>query len=143
MWETIVVGTDGSETAQRAVAEARRIAEQTGGKVHVVCAYASAHLSLPKEGSEVFEILPDTKGRAVVEQAAARLRGSGVQVKGHAMPGDAAEALLEVAEQEKADLIVVGSNGMRGVRRVLGSVPNKVSHQARCSVLIVATEDRA
>jgi nucleotide-binding universal stress UspA family protein len=54
--------------------------------------------------------------------------------------GDAADALLEVADAQKADLIVVGNRGMHGMTRVLGSVPNKVSHRARCSVLIVSTD---
>jgi universal stress protein A len=62
-------------------------------------------------------------------------------VKSHTVTGDPADALLQIAEQEKADLIVVGSRGMHGVTRMLGSVPNKVSHRARCHVLIVATEE--
>jgi nucleotide-binding universal stress UspA family protein len=68
-------------------------------------------------------------------------RMSGVGMKAHTVTGDPADALLEIAEQEKAGLIVVGSRGMHGVTRVLGSVPNKVSHRARCNVLIVSTDD--
>jgi nucleotide-binding universal stress UspA family protein len=64
-----------------------------------------------------------------------------VDATSHTVKGDAADALLEIAERVKADLIVVGNRGMHGMARVLGSVPNKVSHRARCSVLIVATAE--
>ncbi len=58
----------------------------------------------------------------------------------HAREGDPADAILEVAEQTDADLIVVGNKGMTGARRfLLGSVPNKISHHAPCSVYIVRT----
>jgi nucleotide-binding universal stress UspA family protein len=64
-----------------------------------------------------------------------------VKVESHAVTADPSDALLAVAEQAEADLIVVGNQGMHGVGRVLGSVPNKVSHRARCHVLIVATDE--
>jgi nucleotide-binding universal stress UspA family protein len=57
----------------------------------------------------------------------------------HAKTTDAADAILEVADEVGADLIVVGNKGMKGARRVLGSIPNSISHSARCSVLIVQT----
>jgi nucleotide-binding universal stress UspA family protein len=54
--------------------------------------------------------------------------------------GDPVDALVNVAEQEGADLIVVGNKGMAGVRgKVLGSVPNSVAHRAHCAVLILPT----
>ena len=64
----------------------------------------------------------------------------GVEVETFAREGDPADAILDVAEERDADLIVVGNKGMTGARRfLLGSVPNKVSHHAPCSVLIVRT----
>jgi nucleotide-binding universal stress UspA family protein len=64
----------------------------------------------------------------------------GIDVEIYARKGDAAEALLEVAEECQADLIIVGNKGMTGTRRfLLGSVPDKVSHHAPCSVLIIRT----
>ena len=58
----------------------------------------------------------------------------------HALPGDPAKAILMVADEAGADLIVVGSKGMQGPRgKILGSVPNDVAHHANCSVLIVKT----
>ena len=99
-------------------------------------------IGAPEEGAKQ-AVPPDMNVQAVVEEAAATVRMSGVGVRPHAVTGDPADALLAIAEQENADLIVVGSRGMHGMTRVLGSVPNKVSHRARCSVLIVATENEA
>jgi len=62
---------------------------------------------------------------------------SGIEIEAHGPRGDAAAAILSVAEENKADLIILGSKGMQGARRVLGSVPNKVSHKAPCDLLIV------
>ena len=67
-------------------------------------------------------------------------KAQGVDVEVHAEIGSAAEVLCQVAETVDADLIVVGSRGMKGGRRFLGSVPNSVSHHAGCSVLIVNTD---
>ena len=72
----------------------------------------------------------------VVAQAAAR----DVACSPHSRQGDPADAILDVAEETSADLIVVGNKGMTGAKRfLLGSVPNKVSHHAPCSVLIIRT----
>ncbi|HWF49982.1 MAG TPA: universal stress protein, partial [Solirubrobacteraceae bacterium] len=73
-------------------------------------------------------------------EAAAAVRVNGIDAKTHMVTGDPADALLEIAGQEQANLIVVGNRGMHGMTRVLGSVPNKVSHRAPCSVLIVSTD---
>ena len=75
-----------------------------------------------------------------LEGAADGLRDEGVEVETHAREGDPADAILDVAEEQKADLIVVGNKGMTGAKRfLLGSVPNKVSHHAPCSVMIIRT----
>ena len=75
----------------------------------------------------------EAAGAAAAEQGVA-----GVAV--HARQGDPADAILDVAEEQRADLIIVGNKGMTGAKRfLLGSVPNKVSHHAPCSVLIVRT----
>jgi len=87
--------------------------------------------------------------RGIPGSARARRRGrrrarrtarlAGIEVQAHTGTGDPARSIVEVAELENADLIVVGNKGMVGVRRVLGSVPNSVAHQAPCSVMIVQT----
>jgi nucleotide-binding universal stress UspA family protein len=77
----------------------------------------------------------------MLEEARGEATGAGVgAVETFARQGDAADAILDVAEEQRADLIVVGNRGMTGAKRfLLGSVPNKVSHHAPCSVLIVRT----
>jgi nucleotide-binding universal stress UspA family protein len=77
---------------------------------------------------------------ATLKEAAAQIDEAGVPVKTYAREGDPADAILDVAEEEKAGLIIVGNKGMTGAKRfLLGSVPNKVSHHAPCSVLIIRT----
>ena len=67
-------------------------------------------------------------------------RQAGVSVNVYPRQGDPADAILDVAEEQEADLVVVGNKGMTGAKRfLLGSVPNKVSHHAPCSVLIIRT----
>jgi nucleotide-binding universal stress UspA family protein len=146
MSESIVVGTDGSETAARAVDEAIRLARALDAEIHIVSAFEPLRgakiQGAPEGAAKVWAPLPDTLVNATVDQAAAKVRTSGARVKTHAVEKDPADALLQVARDIDANLIVVGSKGMHGARRMLGSVPNKVSHQAHCNVLIVAT-DRA
>jgi nucleotide-binding universal stress UspA family protein len=73
----------------------------------------------------------------VLERTLDRLGANDVDVRQHTMTADPSEAILAVAEQVGADVIVVGNKGMH--RRVLGSIPNTVSHRATCDVLIVQT----
>ena len=146
MDDLIVVGTDGSDTAQHAVAEAVRFAKALGAQLHLVSGFEpvrGAHVSgAPQGAAKVWAPLPDDQVEAILSQAAAKIRMAGLTVTSHAIRKDPAEALLEVAENVGATMIVVGSKGMHGARRLaLGNVPNKVSHRARCNVLIVATGD--
>jgi len=140
MYAAIVVGTDGSETAAEAVRHAAELAKQFGAALHLVSAYKPAALDtrgLPPEVSDA--VRSSSKVETLLADLSSRLRPSGITVSTHAMKGDPAEAIISVASDEKADLIVVGNKGMKGARRVLGSVPNTVAHQAPCAVLIVHT----
>jgi nucleotide-binding universal stress UspA family protein len=143
MFKSIVVGTDGSETADVALRRAVELARLTGARLHVVSAYepATAHVGGNKPVAEAgqWSIGPEFKVDAVLERATGDARVAGVQFEVHAPRGEAAGALVDAAKEHDADLIVIGSRGMRGARRVLGSVPNKVSHRAPCDVLIVHT----
>jgi nucleotide-binding universal stress UspA family protein len=141
MSEPIIVGTDGSDTAKRAVIEAVRLAKALGAEVHVVSAYEPLRVAPIAGSRENLTPLPDAIVDSTLAQAAALIRGAGVTVRDHAVRGDPADALLKVAAEVNASLIVVGSQGMHGAKRVLGSVPNTVSHRARCNVLIVATDE--
>jgi nucleotide-binding universal stress UspA family protein len=81
----------------------------------------------------------DFKVEAVLQRAQDEANAGSIDFEVHAPKGDAADSLVAAAKDYDADLIVLGSRGMRGARRVLGSVPNKVSHNAPCDVLIVQT----
>jgi nucleotide-binding universal stress UspA family protein len=143
MRETIVVGTDGSETAKRAVQEAVRLANALQAELHIVSGFRPMHAKIsgaPTGAAKVWQPLPDSHAEATVQEAEAAARIAGANAKTHFVRGDPAEAILNVARDVGATTIVVGNRGMRGGRRVLGSVPNSVSHKANCNVLIVQTD---
>jgi nucleotide-binding universal stress UspA family protein len=147
MFTSIVVGTDGSDTAATAVRYAIDLAGQLGARLQIVSAYepVSDH-RLKNEKLEVPEDLqwmvnPREDVLTMLTDAQKEAQAAGVgQVETFARQGDADDAILDVAEEQRSDLIVVGNRGMTGAKRfLLGSVPNKVSHHAPCSVLIVRT----
>lgn len=147
MFASIVVGTDGSETARIALRDAVDLARHLGARLAIVSAYEPVpDQRLRKQRLEVPEDLqwmvnPRADVIELLEAAQHEARTAGVdEVETFARQGDAADAILDVAEEQDAELIVVGNKGMTGAKRfLLGSVPNKVSHHAPCSVLIVRT----
>ena len=146
MFKRIVVGTDGSETAAQAVSQAIELARLSGATLSLVSAYQPAserRVQAEQAGAPTdvqYEIGPREDVNLVLDGAAAEAKQQGIEVQTHPVEGDPADAILNVAEERKADLIVVGNKGMTGARRyLLGSVPNNVSHHAPCSVIIVRT----
>jgi nucleotide-binding universal stress UspA family protein len=146
MFGSIVVGTDGSETANEAVRQAAELAKAVGASVDLVSAYEPVSSSrLREEGTEVpkdmeWMVNPREDVDSTLRDAADKVHEEGVEVQTFAREGDPADAILDVAEERNAGLIVVGNKGMTGARRfLLGSVPNKISHPAPCSVLIIRT----
>jgi nucleotide-binding universal stress UspA family protein len=146
MFSAIVVGTDGSETAGKAVARATELAAEFGARLLIVSAFEPVSDSrLRDEAAKVpadlqWMINPREDVDATLDRAAEAAVERGLDVETFARQGDPADAILDVAEEQRADLIVVGNKGMTGAKRfLLGSVPNKVSHHAPCSVLIIRT----
>lgn len=146
MFRTIVVGTDGSETAGKAVAQAAELAASVSSELLIVSAFEPVSGSrLREEASQApddvrWMVNPREDVDATLGTAVELAEEKGVTTRTFARQGDPADAILDVAEEEHADLIVVGNKGMTGAKRfLLGSVPNKVSHHAPCSVLIVRT----
>jgi nucleotide-binding universal stress UspA family protein len=142
----IVVGTDGSDTAGEAVGQAIDLAKLTGATLGIVSAFQPVpkrRIQGEQEGVPAdiaHEIGPREDVLLVLDAAAAKARAAGIEVTTHPVQADPADAILNVAEEIKADLIVVGNKGMTGARRyLLGSVPNNISHHAPCSVMIVQT----
>ncbi|SRR6266540_2324960 len=143
MIDTIAVGTDGSETASKAVDFALDLAEKFGS--HVVVASSYRPVSEGRVRSEQrdapediqWSINPMEDVEAALRGAEERAKARGLTTTSEAREGDPADVLCAIAEQHNADLLIVGNKGMQ--RRVLGSVPNSVSHKAPCSVVIVKT----
>lgn len=121
-YRTILVGTDGSPTATRAVVRAAAVAQACQARLLVA-------------------FVGDTEeGRAALDKVIASLAGMTPPPQQRLLTGDPADALIGLADAEHADLIVVGNKGMAGAQRfLLGSVPNKISHQAGCDVLVAHT----
>ncbi len=143
MIKTIAVGTDGSDTASKAVEFALDMAERYGSHIVVASSYRPVGEDrLRREQREApadiqWSINPQEDVSAVLQDVEQKAKERGLQATSEAREGDPAEVLCAIAEEHGADLIVVGNKGMQ--RRVLGSVPNSVSHKAPCSVMIVKT----
>jgi nucleotide-binding universal stress UspA family protein len=145
MYNLIVVGTDGSPTADRAVQAAADLARGLGAKLHVVTAVKvprpgmAAASGAPLVDPGIGQALAAEVAQSVGETAVQKF-GEGLEVTAHAAQGNPDDVILSTAVDVGADLIVVGSKGMRGARRYLGSVPNSVAHGAHCSVLVIKTD---
>jgi nucleotide-binding universal stress UspA family protein len=147
MFGSVLVGTDGSDTATTAVGYAIGLARSVGARLMIVSAYEPVSgQRLREDRMEVptdlqWMVNPREDVLALLDAAKQQADLAGIAaVETFARQGDAADAILDVAEEQRSDLIVVGNKGMTGAKRfLLGSVPNKVSHHAPCSVLIVRT----
>jgi nucleotide-binding universal stress UspA family protein len=145
-YRNVVVGTDGSETAELAVREAAELAKSAGARLIIVTAF-TPH---PEQEARLQERVPEDirwmitdatsaderarRGRAIAKEVGV------AEIKTAVDSADPAEMLINTAENSGGDLIVVGSKGMTSAKRfILGNVPNKVSHHAPCDVLIVHT----
>ncbi len=142
MFKNIVVGTDGSETAGAAVALAVGLARDQGAKLHlVVGVHTATAVAVPAGGANVSDPSGGAALRGVAQRMLEEVAGDvkGLETEIHTGVGDPAEVIIRTADEVGADLIVVGSKGLRGTRRILGSVPNSVAHKAGCHVLIART----
>jgi nucleotide-binding universal stress UspA family protein len=138
MISTIAVGTDGSETASSAVNIAAEMARRFAAKLVLVSAYDdSGGASGGKFDESEFAWNPAAQLREILARTERDLRDEGIDCVVRTGKGDPAKALVKLAGDCNADLLVIGNKGMN--RRVLGSVPNSVTHNARCSVLVVKT----
>lgn len=145
--DTIVVGYDGSDNARHAVIAA--VEEVTdGGVIHVVtAAYPAADWetsggrgALPEELKYVYD--PNVAGNSCLAEVKHLVERSNVRCETHLVPDEPATAILDVAEREGADLIVVGSRGLGGIGRFLrGSVSARLATHAPVSLMIVHDPD--
>ena len=147
-YRNVVVGTDGSETAEKAVAHAAQIAKTFGARLTIVTAYVHDKMKearkaepLPFELQWIAKDVNEAEARAKRGKALAKKLGV-TDVKIVTGASDPAMALIEAAETSGGDLIVTGNRGItQATRAIKGNVPNKVTHHAPCDVLIVHTTD--
>jgi nucleotide-binding universal stress UspA family protein len=144
MYDNIVVGTDGSPTASKAVEHAASLAAATGARLHVAMVTPSIPVVVAPDMLIASAEWTDATNQATLtalDGAAEIARNAGVEVSTHQLAGDPADALLGLCDDIDADLLVIGSRGMQGARRFfLGSVSSRCAHHANRSVLIVHTD---
>ena len=145
-YQTVVVGTDGSDSSYRAVDRAAQLAADAGAKLVMLCAYHPADdrevaVAEDKLGDEAYQVVGSTPAEETLRTAAERAAKVGADnVETHAVVGDPVKSLLKALDEHKADLLVVGNRGLNTLAgRLLGSVPSDVSRHARIDVLIVHT----
>ncbi|HEY5141980.1 MAG TPA: universal stress protein [Solirubrobacteraceae bacterium] len=139
MISTIAVGTDGSKTAETAVDAAFDLAEKLGARLVVVSAFSAKDhvVSTGAPLEEQWMTNPADTVHDTLHKAEERAAARGLTITTDAGEGDPADVLVRLAQKHDADVIVIGNKGMQ--RRVLGSVPNSVTHKAQCSVFVVKT----
>jgi nucleotide-binding universal stress UspA family protein len=145
-YSTVLVGTDGSDSACRAVDRAAAVATDAGATLIIACAYhpmskremAEARDAL---GGEAYKVTGSAPAEGVLQDARDRAGKAGAKnVETEAIEGDPVDVLIDLVTSKKADLIVVGNRGLNSLAgRLLGSVPANVSHKSPCDVLIVHT----
>jgi nucleotide-binding universal stress UspA family protein len=127
----------------RAVQAAVELAHAFDAKLHIVTAYKPQAVLTPDLPAEFLEANYLPPADSLLDELISVARKANVDAEVHAATGEPAEAIVRVATRVGADLIIVGNKGMRGARRVLGSVPNSIAHHAPCSVLIVDTTSQS
>ena len=128
MWQNrILLGTDGSRFADAAAVSAAKIAHCCAAPITVVSALVPSHSEARRD-----------EGREAVKRTTTQLRQDGLDVDGAALPGEADDVIIKLAEEKHADLIVVGTHGRTGFGKVLlGSVSERVIGKAKCAVMVV------
>jgi nucleotide-binding universal stress UspA family protein len=140
MLSTIAVGTDGTATASKAVEVAAEIAQRFEAKLVLLSAAQDLRQTVAPTGQseEVqWATNPDSVLREMLYRTEQDMQDRNIECTTLIGEGDPADVLTRLAEDCKADLLVIGNRGMH--RRVLGSVPNSVTHKAPCSVYVVKT----
>jgi len=128
MWQNrILLGTDGSRFADAAAVSAAKIAHCCEAPITVVSALVPSHSEARRD-----------EGREAVKRTTMQLRQDGLDVDGATLPGEADDVMIKLAEEKRADLIVVGTHGRTGFGKVLlGSVSERIIGKAKCAVLVV------
>jgi nucleotide-binding universal stress UspA family protein len=137
MMRRVAVGTDGSATATEAVKAATEIARRFDAELILLGVFQDEDRPPADDPERQWASSPAARLREILERTEEEARRSGLRCRTLTDTGDPAEVLVHLAESCEADVLVVGNKGMH--RRVLGSVPNTVTHRAPCSVFVVKT----
>jgi nucleotide-binding universal stress UspA family protein len=144
MFRTVLAGTDGSPRAERAVQEAIDLCKSEDARLYLVAAFGESarHWESIQTSRDVEVVDMRSVAESVLARQARRAEEQGVKVVDYgAREGDPAEAIIDAAVAESADVIVIGNKGITGRKRfLLGGVPEKVARHASCSVMIVNTD---
>jgi nucleotide-binding universal stress UspA family protein len=133
----IVLGYDDSDASQRALERAAQIAKAFGSELLVI-SVAPVEMSVGRSGGPVDPTEPLSKHTAELEQARQYLDGQGIQAEYQPAVGEPATAIVDLAQERGADLIIVGTREPNMIARLLGqSVSDAVAHKAHVDVLIV------
>lgn len=141
MFNVVVVGADGSPTARRAVEAATEMALMSRGVLHIVSAFSPKSYADSSGSKEFVSLSNEGEVESLLQSLSFIAKNRGVEVRTHAAKGAPSEVIVKMADELNADLVVVGNKGMKGVRRVLGSVPNSVVHSVNCSVAVIDTSE--
>jgi nucleotide-binding universal stress UspA family protein len=134
----VAVGTDGSATASEAVNAATEIARRFDAELVLLGVFQEGGSAPGPDDPELqWASSPSARLREILERTEKEVRRSGVECRTLTDEGEPGEVLVQLAEACEADVLVIGNKGMH--RRVLGSVPNTVTHRAPCSVFVVKT----
>jgi nucleotide-binding universal stress UspA family protein len=133
---TVAVGTDGSETASDAVQQAAEFARRFEAKLVLLSAFRTDPPP-PDAGEAEWSYSPAAQLRGLLSRTEGEMKEQGLECTTLVDEGDPADVLVRLADECGADVLVIGNKGMQ--RRVLGSVPNSITHKAGCSVLVVKT----
>lgn len=144
-YSTIVVGTDGSASSQKAVQRAAAIAG-TSAKLIIACAYFPAdsrEVSAASDqlGDDAYQVHGAAPTYEILRTANEHARAAGAtKVEERSIVGPPVESLLQLVDDENADLLVIGNRGLNTITgRLLGSVPSDAARKAKTDVLIVHT----
>ena len=138
MFNTIIVGVDGSEAGWRALKYAQDVAEKYHAKLIMVHAYPRTSDLHDCDGYDNLLLERKSSGQNIIDTGCRLLGVSSIAVEEDLLEGPAADAILSVVQARKADLVVIGSRGMGVIQgMIFGSVATKVSHHADCPVMIV------
>ncbi len=137
MFKNIIAATDGSDHSNRAVEQAKQLAEHFGATLWLVHAYHHTSDLLGYEDFEKIVAQRKARGQVILDETRKLLENCSIKVEEELIEGPEAQAIINVANTRNADLIVIGTRGRGAIEGMLfGSVSTKVAQYAKCSVMV-------